>query len=147
MRLAARIQRIRLQRSVTLEELEAKTNLPKRLMARLEKGQEVPTLAMLDALADALDVPVHRFFYDDGEPALTPRLTTRLTLRELAEEYPGPANQKGAFGAAIKAWSGLAVRAVTRDRLLVRLRSQGANRQRDSQGSDCGNAEGPDDEG
>src|SRR5271167_2685363 len=74
MRMAARIRQIRLERWVSLERLEAQTGLAKSLLARLEKGQEVPTLETLDNLADALGVPVHRFFYNDGEPPLTPRL-------------------------------------------------------------------------
>jgi len=58
MRMALRIKRIRLERSVSLEAVEAKAGLAAGLMARLEKGRQVPTLEMLDALADALDVPV-----------------------------------------------------------------------------------------
>ncbi|HMD96157.1 MAG TPA: helix-turn-helix transcriptional regulator [Terriglobia bacterium] len=72
MRMGTRIERIRLERSLSREYLDAKPGLAKGLMARLEKGHEVPTLEMLDTLADALDVPVHRFFYDDGEVELTP---------------------------------------------------------------------------
>ena len=91
MELAARIRRIRLQRSVTVEALDLKTGLTKRLLTRIEKGQEVPTLEMLDALAGALDVPVHVFFYDAAEPKLTPRLTPRPALQELAAEWLAPA--------------------------------------------------------
>lgn len=139
MRMAARIQRIRLQRSVTLEDLEAKTGLAKSLMVRLEKGQEVPTLEMLDTVGDALDVPIHVFFYDTTEPELTPRLTPRLSLKELAEEFHGPtsallSNPKRSVPAAIKAWSGLAARALTRDRLQVDLRSHRTNHQREARG-------------
>jgi transcriptional regulator with XRE-family HTH domain len=89
MRMAVRIQRIRLECSVTLEDLEAKTGLAKGLVARLEKGQEVPTLEMLDTLAQALDVPIHVFFYDTAARELTPRLTPRLALKELAEGGEG----------------------------------------------------------
>jgi transcriptional regulator with XRE-family HTH domain len=147
MRIAARIKRIRLERSVSLEYVEAKTGLATGLVARLEKGREVPTLEMLDTLADALDVPVHRFFYDVGERELTPRLGTRFTLKEVDEACYGPATSvllskpKRSVFAAIKAWSGLAVRVVTRDRLLVSLRSHRASHQRDAQGSARRNAE------
>src|SRR5208282_3398586 len=109
MRMAARIKRIRLERSVSLEYLEAKVGLAKGLMARLEKGREVPTLEMLDSLADALDVPVRRFFYDDGELKLTPRLAPRLALKELTEECQCPvtadrlSKPKRSVFAAIKA--------------------------------------------
>jgi len=76
---------------MTLEDVETKTGFTRTLMARLEKGREVPTLEMLDVLADALDVPVHVFFYDTAEWELTPRLTPRPTLQELAEECQSPA--------------------------------------------------------
>jgi len=145
--MAARIKRIRLERSVSLEYLEAQAGLATGLMARLEKGREVPTLEMLDTLADALDVPVHRFFYDDGELELTPRLLPRLALKELDEKCQGPETSvpssipRRSVLAAIKAWSGLAVRAVIRDRFLISLRFHRANHQRDAQGSARRNAE------
>jgi transcriptional regulator with XRE-family HTH domain len=90
MRVAARIQRIRLQCSVSLEEVEAKTGLTKSFMARLEKGREIPTLEMLDTLAEALDVPIHVFFYDIAETESAPRLTPRPALKQLADEWRRP---------------------------------------------------------
>jgi len=122
MRMAARIKRIRLARSVSLGAVEVKAGFAKGLMARLEAGQEVPPLATLDTLAEVLDVPLHVFFYDAEETGLTPRSAPRLTLQELAEESQGSArggvwsSPKGSVGAAIKAWSGSAVRVLTRAR-------------------------------
>jgi len=84
MRVAARIQRIRLERSMSLEEVEAKTGLANSFMVRLEEGREVPTLEMLDTLAEGLDVPIHVFFYDLAVPEPTPALTSPLALQELA---------------------------------------------------------------
>jgi transcriptional regulator with XRE-family HTH domain len=89
MRMAVRIQRIRLGCSMTLEDVEAKTGLTESLMARLEKGREVPTLEMLDTLAGALNVPVHMFFFDTPKPESTPRLTPRVAFKELTEECLG----------------------------------------------------------
>jgi transcriptional regulator with XRE-family HTH domain len=91
MRMAARIRRIRLQRSVSLEEVNAKTGLSKSFMARVEKGREVPTLEMLDTVAEALDVPIHVFFYDIAESKAAPRLTPPPGLKKLAEERRRPA--------------------------------------------------------
>jgi len=106
--MAARIQRIH---SVSLEAVEARAGLARGFVARLEKGHEVPTLEMLDTLAGVLDVlPVHRFFYDDGELDLTPNLGMRLTLKEVAEQCDAPATAvrlsrpKRSVLAAIKAW-------------------------------------------
>jgi len=139
MRIAARIQRIRLERSMTLEDVEAKTGLTTSLMTRLEKGREVPTLEMLDTLAGALEVPVHAFFFDTSEPESTPRLTPRPALQELAEEFYSPtsallSDPERSVLAAIKAWSGLAARALTRNGLLVNLRSHRTNHRRGAQG-------------
>ena len=124
MRMAARIKRIRLARSESLEAVETKAGFTKGLMARLEKGQ-VPTLETLDTLAEALDVPLHVFFFDAEEPRLTPRLATRLALKELAEDSQSSApvgvlsSPKASVRATIKAWSGSAVR------VLIRARSKG----------------------
>lgn len=95
MKIAARIRRIRLERSITLEDLQSKTGLTKNLMTRIESGREIPTLEMLDRLGEALDVPIHIFFYDIVGPDLTPRLTPRPTLPELAEEWQGSATSPG----------------------------------------------------
>jgi transcriptional regulator with XRE-family HTH domain len=135
MRIAARIREIRLERSVTLEDLEAKTGFAKSLMARLEKGREVPTLAMLDTLARALDAPLYLFFFDTARES-TPRLTRRRSLQELAAEYEDPAAPVSwsNFIAGIKAWSGLILRALTRDKLMVSLESHRASQRRDARG-------------
>jgi len=138
MRIGARIRRIRLERSVTPEDLEAMTGLAKSLLTRLELGREVPTLAVLDTLAEALAVPVHIFFFDTAAQESTPRLTPRPALNELAEECGDPAASISLWNlttpviAAIKTRSRLPQR--VRDRLSVRLRSPRASRQRDPGG-------------
>jgi transcriptional regulator with XRE-family HTH domain len=107
---------MRVASSLSLEEVEAKTGLAKSLIARLENGQEVPTLDMLDTLADALGVPVHRFFYDGTRPPWTPRLTSRPCWNELAEGCPyrpAPvrlAKPRGLVLTALQALWGLAAR-------------------------------------
>lgn len=85
MRMAARIKQIRLQSYLTIEELAANSGVARRLIARLEEGRHVPTIQMLDALAEALGVPAHEFFFDSyTDPNLTPRLMPRVTWDELA---------------------------------------------------------------
>jgi len=116
--MAPRIQRIRLQRSLSFEEVEAKTGLTKSLIARPEKGQEVPKLEMLDTLAEALDVPIHVFFYDIAPPE--PRLTPRPALKELAEECDGPAT------AVLLPIPKSSVLAASRGRRVSRLRPSGS---------------------
>ncbi|HMD98453.1 MAG TPA: helix-turn-helix transcriptional regulator [Terriglobia bacterium] len=124
MRMAERIQQIRLARWVTLDDVEAKTGLAKSQMARLETGQEVPTLEILDTLADAIDVPILVFFYDTVEPEPAPSPEIGLALKELAQEFDGLAtsalvsNSDRSVLAVIKEWLGAAARALTRDRRL-----------------------------
>lgn len=85
MRIAERIQQIRLEQAFSLADVAARAGMPASLIDRLENGRDVPTIEMLDTLAGALDVPEHRFFYDEAELLRTPRLTPRVPLRELME--------------------------------------------------------------
>ena len=107
---------MRLDRSVSLEEVEARTGLAKSLIARLENGQEVPTLEMLDTLAEGLRFPVHAFFYDGTGPPSTPRLTRRPSWNEFAEGCSHRAapvrltKPKGLVRAVLQALSGLEAR-------------------------------------
>ena len=80
---ASRIHRLRRERLLSLEELAARAGLSPSLLASFENGQEVPALEMFDRLADAMDVPVERFFYDNTDSNLTPCLTPRVTWQEL----------------------------------------------------------------
>jgi transcriptional regulator with XRE-family HTH domain len=86
MRIAARIRHIRIERDLSLEDLAAKTGLTKSTIARLEDGQAVPTLEMLEDLADAARVPVYKFFFEGVESVRTPKLSPRMPWNELTEE-------------------------------------------------------------
>jgi transcriptional regulator with XRE-family HTH domain len=97
MRIAERIKQIRYESGLSIEDLAAKTGLAKSLIARLEHGRAVPTLTleMLEDLADAAGVPVYRFFFDDVESVRTPKLTPRVTWKEILKGselavIPGP---------------------------------------------------------
>jgi len=85
MRLAARIRQIRLERALTFHELAAKTSLTRNMIARLEEGDAVPTFEELEDLADAVGVPVYRFFFEDPESIRTPKLTPRVNWKDLTE--------------------------------------------------------------
>jgi transcriptional regulator with XRE-family HTH domain len=85
MPIASRIHHVRLERLLSLEDLAAKAGLSPNLLASFENGQEVPALEMFDRLADAMGVPVERFFYDNKDSNLTPWLTPRVTWQELVD--------------------------------------------------------------
>ena len=86
MRLARRITQVRVEHLFSLKELAVKARMSAALLASIENGQEIPSLEMVDSLAAAMGVRVARLFYDDSGPVLTPLLTARLTLQQLADE-------------------------------------------------------------
>ena len=91
MQIAARIQKVRLEHSRSLEDLAAKVGLSTSLLASFEQGEDVPSLETFDKLAEATGVPIKDFFYDNLDSNLTPWLTPRLTLQQLIDEYYAPA--------------------------------------------------------
>ena len=80
---ASRIHQVRLEHLLSLEDLAVKTGLSPSVLASFENGQEVPGLEMFGRLADAMSVPVERFFYDSVDSTTTPWLTPRVTWQEL----------------------------------------------------------------
>jgi transcriptional regulator with XRE-family HTH domain len=86
MRLARRIRQLRFEHLLSLEELAPQARMSATLLVKIENGQEIPSLEMVDNLAAAMGVRAASLFYDDLGPAMTPWLTARLTLQQLAEE-------------------------------------------------------------
>jgi len=86
MEIARRFRRLRLQNSLSLAEVAARARLELCFLSRFDDGSEVPSWEALNSLAAALEVPVFEFFCSDGERPLTPRLTPRVALEELANE-------------------------------------------------------------
>jgi transcriptional regulator with XRE-family HTH domain len=77
-------------------DVEKSTGLLRCYISRIENGHTIPSLETLERFSAALDVPLHRIFYNgDGEPA-TPNLIPRKSLDELAEE-PGKAGEEARF--------------------------------------------------
>jgi transcriptional regulator with XRE-family HTH domain len=91
MQIAARIQKVRLEHSRSLEDLAAKVGLSTSLLASFEQGEDVPSLETFDSLAKAMGVPVKDLFYGNLDSNLTPYLTPRLTLQQFIDEYYRPA--------------------------------------------------------
>jgi transcriptional regulator with XRE-family HTH domain len=86
MRLAARIKQVRFQHLLSLEELAHRARISPTLLAKIESGHEIPSSEMVESLAAAMGVRIASLFYDDLSPTLTPWLTARPTLQQLAEE-------------------------------------------------------------
>src|SRR4029077_16539664 len=73
---ATRLSRLRTQRNFSQREIAERIGVPKDYVALVERGQTVPSLETLERFAKALDVPLHKLFYDGRAPTtrhLTPR--------------------------------------------------------------------------
>ena len=98
-RIGRRIRDLRIQNSLSRKELEGKTQVTAGYISRLEEGHEVPQYETLQALAEALRVPLYRLFYVAEKPLPTPRLTPRPTLDELVVESCIASHATSVFGA------------------------------------------------
>ena len=110
MQLASRIRQFRFEHLLSLEELAPQAGMSANLLAKIEDGQEIPSLETIDSLAAALGVRVANLFYDDLGPASTPWLTARPTLQQLAEV---PFHPRSSRSASLLTFKG--IRAVSAD--------------------------------
>jgi len=60
-RFVMRLKKLRAERGMTQEALAEKAGISRSYIARLELGQQDPTLGTLEKLAKALKVPVAKF--------------------------------------------------------------------------------------
>jgi transcriptional regulator with XRE-family HTH domain len=65
--LGNRVRELRQKRRYTLQDLSAKTGLPKALLEQLEADQHNPPVASLFKIAKALEVDVAHFFQDEEQ--------------------------------------------------------------------------------
>jgi len=84
--IGARIRQLREQKGLSQGDIEERTGLLRCYVSRVENGHTVPSLETLERIAGALEIPFYRFFYAGEDPVPTPRLTSRLSLEELAVE-------------------------------------------------------------
>lgn len=78
-----RLQQIRVHKSISQNELALRTGLSIMSIDRLEAGEQIPCCKTLDALAAALEVPLHELFYDGMQTPRTPWLSPRRSLEDL----------------------------------------------------------------
>jgi len=77
-----RLRIIREAMNLSAEEVELRAGLARSYLYELENGQVVPSLAVLEKIATALEVPLAKLFYD-GVPPL-PNLPRRKTADDIA---------------------------------------------------------------
>ena len=63
-----RLRAIREQKNLSQGEIEKRTGLKRCYISRIENGHTIPSLATLERMARALQVPLYQFFYDGKEP-------------------------------------------------------------------------------
>ncbi len=80
------VRRLRLDHEFTLQALADESGVSKSYLGDIEKGRKNPTTDVLEAIAQALDVPPRRLLYhaalDQDDPFLVPE---QLTLEADAE--------------------------------------------------------------
>ena len=81
------VRRFRTDKGFTLQILADASGVSKSYLGDIEKGRKNPTTDIIEAIADALDVPARELLYhaafDDEDPILEPE---QLTLQDLTNE-------------------------------------------------------------
>ena len=78
-----RLRVLREQKSPSQGDIEKKTGLLRCYISRVENGQIVPAIETLEKMARALEIPVHKLFYDGEEPPKLPNLPKRRTANDM----------------------------------------------------------------
>jgi transcriptional regulator with XRE-family HTH domain len=73
--LSERLRAIREQKNLSQGEIEKRTGLKRCYISRIENGHTVPSLATLERMARALEVPLYQFFYNGKQPPAPPALS------------------------------------------------------------------------
>ena len=79
-----RVRAIRIERNISLEEVERRAGLPPSYLTDLENEQLIPRLDVLEEIARALDVPLPELFYDGKTSPDLRNLQRRRTADEIA---------------------------------------------------------------
>ena len=83
-----RLKTIREKKDLSQGDIEERTGLKRCYVSRVENGHTVPSIATLEKLARALEVPLYQFFYDGDAPPELPPVPT------------GASNDNGEWGSS-----------------------------------------------
>src|SRR5712691_7413416 len=78
------IRALRVAKKLSQGDIEKRSGLKRAYISRVEHGHTVPSVATLEKLARALEVPLYQLFYEGEEPPKLPHLPKRLTGDETA---------------------------------------------------------------
>jgi transcriptional regulator with XRE-family HTH domain len=85
-----RIRAIREQKKLCQVDLAVRAGLLRNYLSQVEDGEAVPDLGTLDRIAAALEVPLHKLFYDGDEAPPLPHLPGRRIADNIVNNSRGP---------------------------------------------------------
>jgi transcriptional regulator with XRE-family HTH domain len=96
-----RLRTIRKTKQLTQGDIEERTGLSRAYVSRVEQGDAIPNLDIVEMWARALQVPMHQLFYDKEELAALLHLPNRLTSDDIVldnsrEQAAQPAGKRRA---------------------------------------------------
>jgi len=78
-----RLREIREEKKLSQGDIEKRTGLVRPYISRVENNHTVPTIATLEKMARALEIPMYQLFYDGDEPPKLLNLPKRKTDEDL----------------------------------------------------------------
>jgi len=78
-----RLREIREEKKLSQGDIEKRTGLVRPYISRVENNHTVPTIATLEKMARALEIPMYQLFYEGDEPPKLPNLPKRKTDEDL----------------------------------------------------------------
>ena len=81
-----RIRAIREQKKLCQVDLAVRAGVLQNYLAKIEEGRAVGDVATLDRIAAALEVPLHKLFYDGDEAHSLRHLADRRTASDIIGE-------------------------------------------------------------
>jgi transcriptional regulator with XRE-family HTH domain len=87
-RIAVRLKAVRKSRELTQNELAGRTGRSVDAISNIERAKSLPSLEMLQTLAEALDLPIAEFFMPDPDKRSqgSKRLSLLVRLNELGKK-------------------------------------------------------------
>jgi transcriptional regulator with XRE-family HTH domain len=77
MLISARIRALRDARNLSQADIQKRSGLVRPYLSRIENGHTIPSLATLEKLARALEVPLYQMYYEGDTPLELPHLRKR----------------------------------------------------------------------
>jgi transcriptional regulator with XRE-family HTH domain len=92
--IGTRLRTLREEKNLSQGDIEKRTGLLRCYISRVENGHTVPSLATLEKLAAALEIPLFRLFYEGEEPPTLLHLSRRVSEEEVLRDDESESDQK-----------------------------------------------------